>query len=185
MTISEPFCKTNMSPKLYVRGFKQQISFQKQLGSLVFKNKNCNWSFSIFVKFPCPRFDQLDNDGPLSVMAAREVGGGRWHSSLFKFYSQRRSSVPRKIPLFEGWIRKKLQISVSSMLVVVLALCRGCLVMIIITIKRPLRRKTCEWQYQNLFVKQICLPSFMLDGSNNKNKLSKAVRLSSFQKQEL
>ena len=96
-----------------LEGSNNKISFQKQLGSLVFKNKNCNWSFSIFVKFPCPRFDQLDND-PLSVMAAREVcvcvcgGGGRWHSSLFKFYSQPRSSVPRKIPLFEGWIRRKL-----------------------------------------------------------------------------
>ena len=62
--------------KLYVRGFNNKISFQKQLGSLVFKNKNCNWSASIFFKFPCPRFDPLDN-GPLSVMAAREgVGGG-------------------------------------------------------------------------------------------------------------
>ena len=97
--------------KLYVRGFNNKISFQKQLGSLVFKNKNCNWSASIFFKFPCPRFDPLDN-GPLSVMAAREgVGGGggeRWQSSLFEFYSQSRSSVPRKIPLFEGWIRRKL-----------------------------------------------------------------------------
>ena len=92
-----------------LEGSNNKISFQKQLGSLVFKNKNCNWSFSIFVKFPCPRFDQLDN-GPLSVMAAREDGGvgGRWHSSRFKFYSQPRSSVPREIPLFEGWIRRKL-----------------------------------------------------------------------------
>ena len=60
--------------KLYVRGFNNKISFQKQLGSLVFKNKNCNWSASIFFKFPCPRFDPLDN-GPLSVMAAREGVG--------------------------------------------------------------------------------------------------------------
>ena len=58
-----------------LEGSNNKISFQKQLGSLVFKNKNCNWSFSIFVKFPCPRFDQLDN-GSLSVMAAREVGVG-------------------------------------------------------------------------------------------------------------
>ena len=74
-----------------LEGSNNKISFQKQLGSLVFKNKNCNWSFSIFVKFPCPRFDQLDN-GPLSVMAAREVcvcvcvcvwGGGGGSMALF------------------------------------------------------------------------------------------------------
>ena len=69
--------------KLYVRGFNNKISFQKQLGSLVFKNKNCNWSASIFFKFPCPRFDPLDNS-PLSVMAAREgVGGGGGEMAVF------------------------------------------------------------------------------------------------------
>ena len=68
-----------------LEGSNNKISFQKKLGSLVFKNKNCNWSFSIFFKFPCPLFDQLDN-GPLSVVAAREGvgggGGGGWHSSI-------------------------------------------------------------------------------------------------------
>ena len=72
------FVKQICLPSFMLEGSNNKISFQKQLGSLVFKNKNCNWSFSIFVKFPCPRFDELDN-GPLGVMAAREVcvcGGG-------------------------------------------------------------------------------------------------------------
>ena len=56
--------------------------------------------------------------------------------------------------------------------------------MLIIPIERPLFAKLVNDNNQNLFVKQMS-PKLYVRGFKQQNKLSKVVRQSSFQKQEL